>query len=83
MEEDCLNKDVVASDKSLKLVHRTWNFLPYQQYNITTVDPNNRRVQYDKGQKRREYYWENKINPVIEGSNGSEICFNHYIIYEY
>lgn len=62
MEKDCLNENVLTSNKSLKLEPKTKNFQLYQRYNVTFFYLKNAKSQYKKSQKEGESSQENKIN---------------------
>lgn len=54
LRENCLNKNVLTSNKSLWLALRTENSQLHQCHDIALFGSKNRKAQYKKGQKEEE-----------------------------
>ena len=63
--EDCLDKNVLVSDRSSRLALKTRDFQLHQHRDVALFVPKSRKAKYKKGQKRRKSGWKNKINPVV------------------
>ncbi len=79
------------------LVMKILAFQVHQRYDDTPLGPKSRRAQYGNSQrsgkdgkskrsgengKRERSHWGNKVDPVVEESNGFEASDYYHIIYQ-